>query len=102
MPELGHVVDDVVLALEDHLKAPAAMVAAHLRNAGRVVDLVLATKRLKWCVHGFLPNLFWCLLFWRKEIKCIWFCFAKSMQKIIEVCLVFCYSNASRIFGPTS
>jgi histidyl-tRNA synthetase len=48
MPELGHVVDDVVLALEDHLKAPAAMVAAHLRNAGRVVDLVLATKRLKW------------------------------------------------------
>lgn len=48
MPELGHVVDDVVLALEDHLKAPAAMVAAHLRNAGRVVDLVLETKRLKW------------------------------------------------------
>lgn len=48
MPELTHTVDDVVVALEDHLRVPAAVVAARLRNSGRIVELVLESKRLKW------------------------------------------------------
>lgn len=48
MPELTHTVDDVVVALEDQLRVPAAIVAARLRNSGRIVELVLESKRLKW------------------------------------------------------
>lgn len=50
IPELKHNADDIVLALEDNLRVPAAQVAARLRNAGRVVELVLESKRLKWWV----------------------------------------------------
>ena len=48
MPELTNIVDDVVVALEDQLRVPAAVVAARLRNSGRTVELVLESKRLKW------------------------------------------------------
>lgn len=41
LPVLPHMVDDVVMALEDSLKVQAAGVAARLRNAGRVVELII-------------------------------------------------------------
>lgn len=47
-PEISQRVDDVVVALEDQLRIPAAGVAAKLRKCGRVVELVLESKRLKW------------------------------------------------------
>ncbi|XP_024379468.1 histidine--tRNA ligase, chloroplastic/mitochondrial [Physcomitrium patens] len=49
LPVLPHVVDDVVMALEDSLRVPAAGVAARLRSKGRVVELVIEKgKKMKW------------------------------------------------------
>lgn len=49
LPVFPHIVDDVVMALEDSLKVPAAGVAARLRRAGRVVELVIEKgKKMKW------------------------------------------------------
>jgi len=48
IPELGGGVDDVVVCLGHELRADAAGVAQRLRDAGRVVDLVLEQKKMKW------------------------------------------------------
>lgn len=49
LPAFPHIVDDVVMALEDSLKVPAAGVAARLRKSGRVVELVIEKgKKMKW------------------------------------------------------
>ena len=45
LPTFPHIVDDVVMALEDSLKIKAAGVAAKLRSAGRVVELVIERAR---------------------------------------------------------
>jgi len=41
-------VDDVVLVMDEALRAAACGVAARLRAAGRRVDLVLEAKKMKW------------------------------------------------------
>lgn len=44
-----HEVDDVVMALDDSLKIPAAGIASRLRSTGRVVELVIEKgKKMKW------------------------------------------------------
>ncbi len=48
LPALGHDVDDVVMAMDESLRPVACGVAARLRKQGRVVDLVLEPKRMKW------------------------------------------------------
>lgn len=48
LPAPGHVVDDVVMAIDEGLRPVACGVAARLRQQGRVVDLVLEPKRMKW------------------------------------------------------
>ena len=48
IPDLGGGVDDVVVCLGYELRADAAGVAQRLRDAGRVVDLVLEQKKMKW------------------------------------------------------
>lgn len=49
LPQFPHMVDDIVMALDDSLKVPAAGVAARLRNAGRVVELVIEKgRKMKW------------------------------------------------------
>lgn len=49
LPKFPHMVDDVVMALEDSLKIKAAGVAAQLRKAGRVVELVIEKgKKMRW------------------------------------------------------
>ncbi|KAG0591150.1 hypothetical protein KC19_1G153900 [Ceratodon purpureus] len=49
LPQFPHMVDDIVIALDDSLKVPAAGVAARLRNAGRVVELVIEKgRKMKW------------------------------------------------------
>jgi len=49
LPVFPHTVDDVVWAMEDSLKVHAAGVAARLRNAGRVVELVIENgKKMRW------------------------------------------------------
>eukprot|EP00897_Mesotaenium_endlicherianum_P006634 jgi/Mesen1/599/ME001074S10757 len=40
LPELSHVVDDVVIALDASLRPQAAAIATRLRSSGRVVDLL--------------------------------------------------------------
>lgn len=56
LPALGHDVDDVVMAMDEGLRPVACGVAARLRKQGRVVDLVLEPKRMKWAfkVGGWL------------------------------------------------
>jgi hypothetical protein len=41
-------VDDVVVALDESLRAASAGVAQKLRRAGRSVELVLEAKKMKW------------------------------------------------------
>lgn len=49
LPVFPHIVDDVVMALDDSLKVPAAAIAARLRNKGRIVELVIEKgKKMKW------------------------------------------------------
>lgn len=49
LPVFPHIVDDVVMALDDSLKVPAATIAARLRNKGRKVELVIEKgKKMKW------------------------------------------------------
>ena len=48
LPNLDNVVNDVVVAMEDELRSPAAGIANQLRKAGRVVDLILERKKMKW------------------------------------------------------
>ena len=49
LPTFPHMVDDVVMALEEPLRIKAAGVAAKLRSAGRVVELILEKgKKMRW------------------------------------------------------
>ena len=49
LPEIGHAVDDMVVALDAELHDAACGVAASLRKQGRSVDLVLeGGKKMKW------------------------------------------------------
>ena len=48
LPNLDNTVDDVVVSLGGELRAPAAGIAKRLRDQGRVVDLVLEQKKMKW------------------------------------------------------
>lgn len=41
-------VDDVVVALDESLRAASAGVAQKLRRVGRNVELVLEAKKMKW------------------------------------------------------
>lgn len=41
-------VDDMVLIMDESLRPAACSIAAKLRQAGRCVDLVLESKKLKW------------------------------------------------------
>jgi hypothetical protein len=41
-------VDDLVVAMDETLRPEAAALAQRLRRAGRSVDLVLESKRMKW------------------------------------------------------
>ena len=50
LPDLAPAVDDLIIPLDEELRPQAAMLAAKLRLAGRAVDLVLESKRLKWWV----------------------------------------------------
>lgn len=54
-------VDDLVVAMDETLRTEATALAQRLRRAGRSVDLVLESKRMKWifkvnCIsrHGVL------------------------------------------------
>eukprot|EP00879_Flechtneria_rotunda_P020656 GHRR01021735.1.p1 GENE.GHRR01021735.1~~GHRR01021735.1.p1 ORF type:complete len:405 (+),score=139.29 GHRR01021735.1:754-1968(+) len=44
----GQQVDDMVLVMDESLRPAACGVAARLRAAGRLVDLVLESKKMKW------------------------------------------------------
>lgn len=48
MPTLKHQVDDVIVALDEGLRPQASGVAYGLRRAGRRVELVLESKKMKW------------------------------------------------------
>ena len=49
LPEIGHAVDDMVVALDEDLYDVGCKVAAKLRAQGRAVDLVLeGGKKMKW------------------------------------------------------
>lgn len=48
IPNLIQEIDDIVFPLNGELKQVAAMVASNLRNSGRIVDLILEDRRLKW------------------------------------------------------
>jgi histidyl-tRNA synthetase len=49
LPTLGHSVDNLVIAMEDHLHPAACSIAAKLRQRGETVDLVLESgKKMKW------------------------------------------------------
>ncbi|PNH06479.1 Histidine--tRNA ligase [Tetrabaena socialis] len=48
LPAPPHKVDDVVVPLDASLRPAAAGVATQLRRAGRLVDLVLEAKKMKW------------------------------------------------------
>lgn len=48
IPILTHEIEDIVFPLNGELKQAAAMVASNLRKKGRIVDLILEDKRLKW------------------------------------------------------
>jgi len=48
LPALPHKVDDVVVALDGDLRGEACAIATRLRAAGRRVDLVLESKKMKW------------------------------------------------------
>ena len=41
-------VEDLVMVLDEQLRAKAAQIAQRLRKAGRRVDLVLESKKMKW------------------------------------------------------
>lgn len=41
-------VDDMVMVMDEGLRAEACSIAARLRAAGRAVDLVLEPKKMKW------------------------------------------------------
>lgn len=41
-------VDDMVLIMDESLRAEGCSIAAKLRAAGRSVDLVLEPKKMKW------------------------------------------------------
>eukprot|EP01018_Ginkgo_biloba_P034123 Gb_39968 [translate_table: standard] len=48
IPTLNQNIDDIVFPLDNELRQAAALVASKLRNKGRIVDLILEDKRLKW------------------------------------------------------
>lgn len=49
LPTFPHSVDDIVFAEDESLQVHADGVAARLRNAGRVVELVIEKgKKLRW------------------------------------------------------
>ncbi|GAB4820264.1 hypothetical protein N2152v2_007310 [Parachlorella kessleri] len=48
LPTLKHKVDDLVMSLDESLRPQACTIAQRLRQAGRRVDLVLESKKLKW------------------------------------------------------
>ena len=51
-------VEDLVMVLDEQLRAKASQIAQRLRKAGRRVDLVLEAKKMKWVfkVCSPLPN----------------------------------------------
>ncbi|KAK9814408.1 hypothetical protein WJX72_005451 [[Myrmecia] bisecta] len=48
LPEIPHQVDDVVVVMDEQLRPQANRIAHKLRQSGRVVDLVLESKKMKW------------------------------------------------------
>ncbi|GAQ86789.1 Histidyl-tRNA synthetase [Klebsormidium nitens] len=48
LPDLPHVVDDVLVTLDEECRPMLNSVAAKLRAAGRSVELVLESKKMKW------------------------------------------------------
>jgi histidyl-tRNA synthetase len=48
IPDLLNVIDDIVVPLNPDLRNVAVMVASSLRVSGRMVDLVLEDKKMKW------------------------------------------------------
>ncbi len=46
--EVGPQVDDLVVVMDEGLRGEACAVATRLRAAGRCVDLVLESKKMKW------------------------------------------------------
>ena len=48
VPELPSGNQDIVIAIDDNLRSAAMSVATKLRASGRLVDLVLEDKRMKW------------------------------------------------------
>ena len=51
VPDLGHEVQDVVFCLDEANRGDAMAIAGRLRQAGRLVDLVLEEKRMKWALR---------------------------------------------------
>lgn len=48
LPEFTPQVDDLVCPFNEALRGPAMQIAGRLREQGRVVDLVLEEKKIKW------------------------------------------------------
>ena len=48
VPELPSGNQDIVIAIDENLRPAAMSVATKLRASGRLVDLVLEDKRMKW------------------------------------------------------
>ncbi|CAK0787830.1 hypothetical protein CVIRNUC_011052 [Coccomyxa viridis] len=48
IPKLSHKVEDLVIVLDESLRASASSIGQKLRRAGRRVDLVLEAKKMKW------------------------------------------------------
>lgn len=51
VPDLGHDVQDVVFCLDEANRGDAMAIASRLRQTGRLVDLVLEEKRMKWALR---------------------------------------------------
>ncbi len=51
VPDLGHDVQDVVFCLDEANRGDAMAIAGRLRQTGRLVDLVLEEKRMKWALR---------------------------------------------------
>lgn len=50
-------VEDLVMVLDEQLRSKAAQIAQRLRKAGRRVDLVLESKKMKWVFKVCSPHL---------------------------------------------
>jgi hypothetical protein len=53
-------VDDVIVALDEALRPAASGVAHGLRRAGRMVELVMEAKKMKWAFN--VGEVVWCVL----------------------------------------